>query len=106
WVKKIEMEIEYTKMLRDYPAKFPKDKFPNEEVEFRNTPINFPGDPMVGIQQLENEYNNGNPFPKAYREYLFLAGDSCYVHESDVGDTRKENDSVANQLQRANKVMN
>ncbi|WP_112087342.1 hypothetical protein [Flavobacterium lacus] len=37
------------------------------------------GIPLSEIEQLEQVWNNGNPFPIALRELLFLAGNSCYV---------------------------
>lgn len=29
---------------------------------------------IIEIEALETKYNQGNPFPKAYREYLFIGG--------------------------------
>jgi hypothetical protein len=37
------------------------------------------GIPISEIEQLEQTWNNGNPFPGALRELLFLAGNFCYV---------------------------
>lgn len=92
------MNIEYMKMLRDYPAQFPKDKYPNEDLEFRNRPINYPNDPMAGILALENEFWSGRPLPKAIREFLYLAGDFCYVRKTNRGDIKKENEIVREDL--------
>ncbi|HNF48266.1 MAG TPA: SMI1/KNR4 family protein [Chitinophagales bacterium] len=30
---------------------------------------------VLQIEELEKKYNNGNPFPKAYREFLVIAGE-------------------------------
>jgi len=35
--------------------------------------------PISEIENLEQTYNNGNPFPKVLRELLFLAGEDCMV---------------------------
>ena len=35
--------------------------------------------PMSEIENLEQTYNNGNPFPKVLRELLFLAEEYCMV---------------------------
>jgi hypothetical protein len=55
------MEIKYmTKLLEK--GSFRSGMTPNE-------PMTLPE-----IEEMEAKYNNGNPFPKAFREYLYLAG--------------------------------
>ncbi len=45
---------------------------------------------MEWILALEQTYNNGNPFPKALRELLYLAGDNCNYLEFGGADTAEE----------------
>ncbi len=54
------MEIEYLKTLRDNPVDF------GVTMNYTNRGI-----PITEIEQLEQTWNNGNPFPKALRELLF-----------------------------------
>ena len=89
------MEIKYMTMLRDNHA-----KYPGKEHEYKNEPINSPNDPMQGIEQLERDYNNGEKFPRALREYLFLAGDFCYIHEGNYGSFKEENDFIRAEVSR------
>lgn len=62
-------------------------KFMNQVQE--NPKINrFSNEPMslVDIGELEKKYNKGKEFPKAFREFLFLAGNfNCYSFD-DLGD--------------------
>ena len=58
------MEIVYLKRLLDYP------KLANWQNK---------GMTIKEIENLESKYNNGNPFPKAYREFLFIAGEMTYL---------------------------
>ncbi|WP_298512006.1 hypothetical protein [uncultured Kordia sp.] len=56
------IEIKYLQQLRDNPN------------------LNIAISPRVGWEEskivaLETKYNEGRPFPQAFREYLFLAGD-------------------------------
>lgn len=37
------------------------------------------------IEKLEQKYNNGKKFPKAFREYLFLAGENNNFAFDDLG---------------------
>jgi hypothetical protein len=37
---------------------------------------------MSEIEALEEKYNQGNRFPKAFRELLFIAGKRCWARES------------------------
>ena len=75
------MNIEYLKMLRDNPAMYPNDIDYKGEIR---------GIPLTEIEQLEQTWNNGNPFPKALRELLFLAGEYCYVFSYGIFDTQQE----------------
>ncbi len=72
------MNIEYLKTLRDNPADF------GVTMNYTNRGI-----PLTEIEQLEQTWNNGNPFPKALRELLFLAGDFCYVFSYGISDTQQ-----------------
>jgi len=54
------MEIQYLKEMKKHPT----------ILGFTNR-----GLPMTEIESLEQKYNTGKPFPKAFREFLFLAGD-------------------------------
>ncbi|MDF2515495.1 MAG: hypothetical protein K0R59_791 [Sphingobacterium sp.] len=65
------MEIQYLQHLRDNPEAYPNSKF-----KFEIRPIS-----TEEIEALEQKYNNSKPFPKALRELLYLAGDSCYVFD-------------------------
>lgn len=75
------MEIVYLKTLKDNPNLKPSIG-PIEGWE------------EAKILELETKYNNGNLFPKAFREYLFLAGDwgGTGVVNEDWDDIRKECD--------------
>jgi hypothetical protein len=56
------VEIEYLQLLKGTP-KSHSEKFVNRGLSIEE------------IERLEILYNNGNPFPKSYREFLFLAGE-------------------------------
>lgn len=45
---------------------------------------------MERILAMEQTYNNGNPFPRALRELLYLAGDYCRYLDSAGADTAEE----------------
>ncbi|MBL7835968.1 MAG: hypothetical protein JNM67_00485 [Bacteroidetes bacterium] len=45
---------------------------------------------MERILALEQTYNNGNPFPRALRELLYLAGDYCRYLDKAGADTAEE----------------
>lgn len=55
------MEIQYMQQLIDNPNLKPS-MTPNEPMTEQE------------ILALESKYNGGNPFPKAFKEYLFIAG--------------------------------
>jgi hypothetical protein len=46
--------------------------------------------PADEIISLENTYNNGQLFPKALRELLYIAGEYCYVFDYGLNDTQTE----------------
>ncbi len=75
------MNIEYLKILRDNPYEYPQNLEESFTIE---------GISLTEIEQLEQTWNNGNPFPKALRELLFLAGDYCYVFNFGIYDTQQE----------------
>ena len=56
------MEITYLKTLKNNP-------------NLKPTIGPIEGWDVLKIHELEEKYNEGNPFPKAFREYLFLAGE-------------------------------
>ena len=64
------MEIKYLKYLEENSIANPNDLDYPCPIE----PIS-----LSEIETLETTYNNGNPFPKALRELLYLAGTDCYV---------------------------
>lgn len=80
------MNIEILTYLRDNPIKYPND------TEYRGE---IRGIALNEIEELEQLYNNGNIFPKALRELLFLAGNSCYVLETGWYDTQEEIQTAA-----------
>lgn len=43
------------------------------------------GLPLLEIEALEAHYNDGRPFPQAYREFLFLGGRHCNLEDVDTG---------------------
>lgn len=58
------------------------------------------------ITHLQQLYNNGNPFPKALQELLFLAGSYCYVLDYGIYDTQEElQEYVRNELEEVDKVI-
>ena len=73
------MKIEVLFDLRDYQIKY-KDKirFPDEGI------------PLSEIEALEQHWNNGHPFPKALRDLLFLAGESCNFLDYNFYDSQHE----------------
>lgn len=92
------MEIQFLKYLQDNPAAYPN----NPEYEARIMPIS-----LAEIQQLEIKYNNGNAFPKALKELLFIAGKNCYVLDYNIFDNQEElQDAARNWLQNYNKTIN
>src|SRR5690606_25298312 len=80
------MLIEYLNMLQNNPSL---------EINRSGQYSTISGISEAEIQQLEQQYNNGTPFPKALRELLFLAGNSCYVLEYGY----KETNNIQQELQ-------
>ena len=64
------MNIVYLKKLKE-------NSFQNESIS------------IAEIQQLEQQYNSGNLFPKALRELLYLAGKYCIVLDFGVEDSQE-----------------
>ena len=62
------MTIQYLTLLRDNP-KLSQDSSPNRPLTLQE------------IEQLEQLWNNGQPFPIVLREYLFLAGNYNWTFE-------------------------
>ncbi len=75
------MDIKYLTVLYDNPT----NKTADSDYVKKLQPI-----PLEGIISLENTYNNGNPFPVALRELLYLAGNYCYVLDYGYNDTQEE----------------
>jgi hypothetical protein len=63
------MEVKYLTILKDHPEIGGPTGLVKKLV----------GLTEAEIADLENHYNNGNPFPQALNELLFLAGKYCYV---------------------------
>lgn len=80
------MNIEILTYLRDNPTL---------EINKSGSFSTILGISETEITQLEQLYNNGNIFPKALRELLFLAGNSCYVLETGWYDTQEEIQTAA-----------
>lgn len=81
------MDIKFLEQLKNYPSKYPNDTDYQGTIE----PIS-----LQEIETLEQLYNNGNTFPKALRELLFLAGNYCYVLDYGWNETEEE---IQNELQ-------
>lgn len=77
------MNIELLTYLRDNPKLRPQN--PNPEDQY---PIK--GLSLETIAELEQKFNNGNPFPKVLKELLYLAGEDCYVLAYDIDPTMKD----------------
>ncbi|WP_295793222.1 hypothetical protein [Mucilaginibacter sp.] len=80
------MEIKYLAILKNNPA----HKFENSDYVKRLEPLT-----EAEINELEILYNNGNIFPIALRELLFLAGNYCYVLDFGMNDTQQALQAVA-----------
>lgn len=75
------MHIKYLQQLSQHPSITSPDTGYVDKLE----PLS-----MHQIEQLEQQYNAGRPFPAALRELLFLAGGSCYVLDYGLNDTQQE----------------
>ncbi len=65
------MEIKYLEVVRNNPR---INRFVNEPMT------------ITEIEALEQIYNEGNKFPQAFREYLFLAGNFNNFTFDDLGE--------------------
>ncbi|TFF33771.1 hypothetical protein [Mucilaginibacter psychrotolerans] len=74
------MEIELLQNLKDNPN---LSLFENKGISLQE------------ITLLESVYNNGNPFPTALREMLFLAGEFCAVFDFGLEETQQEMQEAA-----------
>jgi hypothetical protein len=72
------MNIQFLTILRDNPIQY------GTEFNFENEGI-----PLSEIQQLEQAWNNQNPFPIALKELLYLAGSFCYVLDTGWNNTQQ-----------------
>lgn len=82
------MEIQYLTFLRDNPI----GSWPIKPISLQE------------IEQLETLYNNSNPFPKALKELLFLAGKYCYVLDYGIFDNQQQmQDFVRSEMSEENK---
>ncbi|MES2239026.1 MAG: hypothetical protein V4497_02075 [Bacteroidota bacterium] len=63
------MEIDFLNHFKDSTS----------DLSYTDRKFEISGISLNQIEQLEQFYNNGHLFPKALRELLFLAGDSCYA---------------------------
>jgi len=75
------MNIQFLTELKDNPSAYPNDTDFKGEIE---------GIPLSEIEQLEQTWNNGLPFPKALRELLFLAGNYCYVLDKGLMESQQQ----------------
>lgn len=75
----MNMEIQYLNNLKNNPINY------GVLMDFEIDGIN-----LEEIQILEQKWNNGNPFPKALKELLFLAGNYCYVCDYGVNENQQE----------------
>ena len=65
---------------------------------FKNRPLS-----IEKIEKLEKKYNKGKEFPKAFREFLFLAGDFNNFAFDDLGEGLDKLQEIANkELDRTN----
>lgn len=69
------MEIQYLQSLKNNPSRDGRINIPLTQTE---------------ILELEQLYNNSNPFPKALKELLFLAGDYCIVMDYGISNSQQE----------------
>ncbi len=69
-------------------------------VQVKNNPVlNFKNEPMTisDIEKLEKKYNKGKEFPKAFREFLFLAGNFNNFGFDDLGEGLDALQELANE---------
>jgi hypothetical protein len=63
---------------------------PSLEINQSGYFSNIIGISEIEASQLEQNWNNGNFFPKALKELLFLAGLKCYVLDFGWNDSQQE----------------
>ncbi|WP_417350482.1 hypothetical protein [Flavobacterium alkalisoli] len=80
------MEIECLKELELNPCDYIYTHFVNEPIS------------LTEIENPEQLYNNGKPFPKALKELLFLAGKFCYVLDYNIFETQQEMQDYVREL--------
>jgi len=73
------MKIEYLQKLRENPYE-----------EINNKLLEIKGISEAEINSLEQTWNNGNSFPKALKELLFLAGENFPGFSYGIGSTQNE----------------
>jgi hypothetical protein len=73
------MEIKFLKDLENNPVRYGVSK------DYPIIPLTEPQ-----ISNLEQLYNNNNPFPKALKELLYLAGGYCYVLDYGTNASQQE----------------
>jgi len=84
------MQIEY---LKSYDA-----NKSNYKLDSDKNPV---GKTIAQIEALEAEFNQGNPFPKAFREYLFIGGDYNAISFNDSkGNFKAEHDSFDHDIRK------
>ena len=80
------MKIEYLKELELNPYRYGAPHMNNDPI------------PLTEIKNLEQLYNDGQPFPKALKELLYLAGAYCYVLEYGAFDSQQEMQDYVREL--------
>lgn len=91
------MKIQYLTKLKDYPY---DDNVKDDETS-KNEGIS-----LEEINSLEQKWNNGNKFPLALKELLFLAGDYCNVFDYGIFDSQEEFQDFARQdFEESNKII-
>jgi hypothetical protein len=78
------MNIQYLKSLKDNPTR---------DGDMTNRPSS-----MDEIISLERQYNNGQPFPKALRELLYLAGAYCIIFDYGLNANQQELQQEAREM--------
>lgn len=73
------MEIEYLTDLQNFSS-----------MDYSGNTITNKPIPVKEILELEKQFNNGDMFPKALRELLFLAGNSCKLLDYSIFNSQKE----------------
>lgn len=63
-----------------------------QKLSKKTTKSKYKGIPMSlkEIEKLEELYNDGNPFPKVLKEFLYLAGNYCPVLDTGIYHTLQD----------------